>query len=261
MRSPWTWLIFLVLLLAPQAGRADDIYAYEKDGQLWFTNQKCPKGAKKCRLVMKGWTKRDTEQPPEPSGNSKPRSSRRTGPWTPPEGNDLDPLDANERAASPHSGRVDRAFIDETIRQAARRYSLPEAFVRAIIQVESSFKVKALSYKGAMGLMQLMPGTAKDMGVTDPWDPYQNIMGGTRFLRVLANRFNGDLPKVISAYHAGGGAVSQRGGIPFEGTDSYVRRVLDHYYRFKAELEGAQQIAHPAESDDEADDAPEEPDV
>jgi len=158
-------------------------------------------------------------------------------------------------------------------RQRKDRFCGFEAFIRAIIQVESSFKVKALSYKGAMGLMQLMPGTADDMGVSDPWDPYQNIMGGTRFLRVLANRFNGDLPKVISAYHAGGGAVSQRGGIPFEGTDSYVRRVLDHYYRFKAELEGAQQVAHPTESDegsdessnDESDeesaDDPEEPDV
>jgi soluble lytic murein transglycosylase-like protein len=84
-----------------------------------------------------------------------------------------------------------------------------------------------------MGLMQLMPGTAADMGVSDPWDPYQNIMGGTRFLRILANRFNGDMPKVLAAYHAGGSSVSKADGIPYQGSEGYVRKVLNHYYNLK----------------------------
>jgi len=123
--------------------------------------------------------------------------------------------------------------MDETISKAAATYKIPEAFIRAVVTVESSYKVKALSYKGAMGLMQLMPGTAADMGVTDPYDPYQNIMGGTRFLRILANRFNGDMPKVLAAYHAGGRAVATSNGIPYRGSAGYVRKVLDNYYRLK----------------------------
>ena len=128
---------------------------------------------------------------------------------------------------------MDKKDLDAVIKEAARTYNIPEPFIRAVIEVESAYKIKALSYKGAMGLMQLMPGTAKDMGVTNPWNPYQNIMGGTRLLRILANKFDGDIPKVISAYHAGGGSVSQKGGIPYEGTDGYVRKVLSHYYRLK----------------------------
>ncbi|MBM4355018.1 MAG: lytic transglycosylase domain-containing protein, partial [Deltaproteobacteria bacterium] len=125
--------------------------------------------------------------------------------------------------------------VDSTIREAAQRYDIPEPFIRAVIEVESNYKPRALSYKGAMGLMQLMPGTAADMGVTSPYDPYQNIMGGTRFLRILANRFNGDIPKVLAAYHAGGSSVATAEGIPYQGTDGYVRKVLDHYYRLKGE--------------------------
>ena len=85
--------------------------------------------------------------------------------------------------------------------------------------VESRFKPRALSRVGAMGLMQLMPNTAAGMGVTDPYDPYQNIMGSARYLRTLATRFQGDYVKVLSAYHAGGAAVVEEldqgeGGMP-----------------------------------------------
>ena len=81
-------------------------------------------------------------------------------------------------------------------------------------------------------MMQLMPKTARSMGVNDSFDPRQNIMGGTKLLRVLANRFDGDFVKVLSAYHAGAGAVRKKGGIPFEATEGYVRSVLDHYYTY-----------------------------
>ena len=82
--------------------------------------------------------------------------------------------------------------------------------------------------------MQLMPGTARAMGVNDSFDPQQNIMGGTRLLRVLANKYDGDMVKVLSAYHAGAGNVAKKGGIPFGATEGYVRAVLDHYYRYKS---------------------------
>ena len=80
--------------------------------------------------------------------------------------------------------------------------------------------------------MQLMPFTAEDMGVDNPFDPEQNIFGGARLLRILANRFQGDLVLTLSAYHAGGGAVSQRKGIPYKKTAEYVRSTLNAYYRY-----------------------------
>ena len=121
-------------------------------------------------------------------------------------------------------------YIDE----ASARYHVPPQFIQAVMRVESSFRYKAVSEAGAQGLMQLMPKTARSMGVNDSFDPRQNIMGGARLLRVLANRFEGDFVKVLSAYHAGSGAVKKKGGIPYEATEGYVRAVLDHYYRYRS---------------------------
>ena len=101
------------------------------------------------------------------------------------------------------------------------------------MKVESDFQPTVVSEKGAQGLMQLMPGTAGDMGVSDAFDPQQNIMGGARYLRVLANRFDGDMVLTLSGYHAGGGAVSRHGGIPYDQTAEYVRRVLNAYYEYQ----------------------------
>ena len=110
---------------------------------------------------------------------------------------------------------------------------LPEALIWAVMRVESDFQPHVVSHKGAMGLMQLMPGTASDMGVEDPFDPWQNIMGGSRYLRLLANRFGGDTVKMIAGYHAGGGAVSRSNGIPYRETGEYLRRVLNAYYAYQ----------------------------
>jgi len=119
------------------------------------------------------------------------------------------------------------------IRAASKKYGLPEALIVGVMYVESRFKPRALSRVGAMGLMQLMPNTAAGVGVTDPYDPYQSIMGGSRYLRSLADRFDGDYVKVLSAYHAGGAAVARKGGIPYEQTATYVKNVLDAYYGYK----------------------------
>lgn len=119
------------------------------------------------------------------------------------------------------------------IAAAAVRYKLPSALIRAVLTVESGGNLGAVSHKGARGLMQLMPATAKALGVTDVDDPAQNIMGGARFLRILANRFQGDLVKVLSAYHAGSLRVLTRDGTPFAATDEYVRKVLRVYYQLR----------------------------
>lgn len=125
-----------------------------------------------------------------------------------------------------------RPFGAEVV-AAATRYKLPPDFIAAVMTVESGGNPRAISHVGARGLMQLMPNTAKAMGVTDPWDPAQSIMGGARFLRILANRFGGDLVKVLSAYHAGSTRVKKRKSTPYAQTDRYVRKVLRVYYALR----------------------------
>lgn len=126
------------------------------------------------------------------------------------------------------------------IRGAARLYQLPEALLRALIHTESRFRPGALSSAGAIGLTQLMPATARFLGVQRPFDPRQNIYGGARFLRLLANRFNGDLVLVLAAYFAGAGAVQKAGGVPaYPGVRAYVRAVLRRYYGYDRLLQSA----------------------
>ena len=102
-----------------------------------------------------------------------------------------------------------------------------------VIHTESNFHPSAVSSAGAMGLMQLMPSTAKFLGVGRPFEPRQNIMGGSKFLRLLANRFDGDMVLVLAGYHAGAGAVQKYGGVPpYESTRAYVKAVLRRYYAY-----------------------------
>ena len=237
------WSLLLVVLLTPGVVLSD-IYHCRIDGKDWFLNYPCPRTAKKLGVVMKTEASGMPALPGTPGGGSgvsgnsggggggsttstnlTPAPLRSFGPaqapaWTPP------------APGSRRSG-TERTEIDRIIQEASRIYNIPEAFIRGVIEVESGYNVRSLSYKGAMGLMQLMPSVCKDLGVTDPWDPYQNIMAGVQLLRILANRFNGDMPSVIAAYHAGGSSVATREGIPFQGTDGYVRKVLDHYYQLK----------------------------
>ncbi|MGB0645897.1 MAG: lytic transglycosylase domain-containing protein [Bradymonadia bacterium] len=115
------------------------------------------------------------------------------------------------------------------VTSSAQRFEIPEALLWAVMRIESNFIPTAVSHKGAIGLMQLMPATAKDLGVADPYDPEQNIWGAAKLLRQLADRFNGDTVKVLAAYHAGGGAVNKAGGIPYPQTREYVEKVLCAY--------------------------------
>jgi soluble lytic murein transglycosylase-like protein len=123
---------------------------------------------------------------------------------------------------------------DEYIRQAATLYQIPEELVRAVIRVESDFDPRAVSPANARGLMQLIPETAERMMVSDSFDPRQNIFGGVRYLRVLANLFNGDIQLTIAAYNAGEGAVMRYGGIPpYQETQAYVVKVLANYRQYR----------------------------
>ncbi|MDC3959678.1 lytic transglycosylase domain-containing protein [Polyangium jinanense] len=124
---------------------------------------------------------------------------------------------------------------DSWIREGARLYRLPEELIRAVIKCESDFDPRAVSPTGAQGLMQLMPATALRMQVRDAFDPRENILGGSRYLRVLANMFNGDLELTVAGYNAGENAVMKYQGIPpYEETQGYVGCVVGHYRSFKA---------------------------
>lgn len=126
------------------------------------------------------------------------------------------------------------ARYDAHILEAADLYQIPESLVRAVIRVESDYDPRVVSSAGAKGLMQLMPSVVKDMRVRDVWDPRENILGGTRLLRILANKFDGDLALTIAAYHAGAGSVLKYGAVPpYETTQLYLKMVLKRYYREK----------------------------
>ena len=159
------------------------------------------------------------------------RRSFDSGPFTAPPKADA-AAKPSEGAATqppdPATARVDRrASIQGSIQAAARKYNLPSKLIRSVIRAESNFRADAVSPAGAQGLMQLMPATARELGVTDPFDVNQNIDGGARYLRQMLDRFDGDLKVALAAYNAGPGTVQRyHGDVPYRETRDYVRRVL-----------------------------------
>jgi soluble lytic murein transglycosylase-like protein len=133
------------------------------------------------------------------------------------------------------TGAAREKRYDAIIREAARTYKIPISFIKGVIRVESNFNPHVVSHAGAMGLMQLMPGTARYLGVSDPFDPKQNIFGGTKLLRMLTNKYNGDINLLLSAYNAGEGAVARYDGIPYNQTREYVRKVYRFYKQYQFE--------------------------
>jgi soluble lytic murein transglycosylase-like protein len=208
-------IVAMALLFgAPPFARAGEIYRYvEADGTIVYTNvvPKSMRGVKSSRKA-EGQFKRA----PAPS----------------------DPAAV--------TARTDRslASYDQLIERAALRYRIPVNLVRAVMHAESAFDQNAVSQTGASGLMQLMPATARDMFVSDIFDAEANIEGGVRYLRFLANEFDGDMVKMLAAYNAGPEAVRRYDGAipPFAETQAYVRKVVKLYLEYKAN-EGARSDA------------------
>jgi soluble lytic murein transglycosylase-like protein len=202
---PVPMLALLGALAVPAPGRADGVYSFiDADGVINVTNvpqdarYRRVKGLRASssggvhRVVLRGRSGRDPQPPP---------------------------LLARTTA------------YDEHIRAAADRHGLAPPLLKAVMAVESNFDPAAVSEKGATGLMQLMPDTARDMYVADLYDPAQNIEGGARYLRYLQDRFDGDLERMLAAYNAGPEAVRRsRGAVPnIPETRAYVRKVLALY--------------------------------
>lgn len=135
------------------------------------------------------------------------------------------------------------------IRANSQRYSVDESLIIAVITAESCFAQRARSHKGAQGLMQLIPATAKRFGVTDAYQPSQNIRAGTKYLKFLLKRFSGNMEYAVAGYNAGEGAVDRHGGIPpYKETKEYVRRVMAVYNRLKGNRVGGYSKAVAAKS-------------
>ncbi len=136
---------------------------------------------------------------------------------------------STEAAVAPSFSKNKNAF-DDMIRQAAQSHGVAEGLIKAVMHTESGFNINARSPVGALGLMQLMPATAKRFNVSNAYDPQQNISAGAKYLSWLLKRFNGDTHLALAAYNAGEGNVSKYGGIPpFRETQDYVRRVSSRY--------------------------------
>jgi soluble lytic murein transglycosylase-like protein len=136
-------------------------------------------------------------------------------------------VSARAFVSNPSDSRLDRI-----VQEAAQRHSLDPALVKAVITTESGGNTRAISQKGAVGLMQLIPSTAQRFGVGNPFDPAQNVEGGTTYLKTLLDRYNGDLTKSLAAYNAGERAVDLSGGVPaYRETQQYVQKVTSAYFR------------------------------
>ena len=136
---------------------------------------------------------------------------------------------------NPHAQQIiDRQSMDQMVNGAGQRHQIDPDFINSVIRAESGFNNRAVSKKGAQGLMQLMPGTASQLGVANSFDPNANVEGGTKYLRELLEKYNYDVPKALAAYNAGSRRVDQYHGVPpyFE-TQTYVARIIRDYNRKK----------------------------
>ncbi len=216
MRTPMSWCrrslvggLAVVGAVAAVSGdaRADIFHYTDADGVVHFTNLRS--GDARYKVYLKG---------DAPGGGTRRGGGSGNGIGVPP----------SDREAA----RFTR--YDEWIHQASSLYQIPEQLVRAVIKVESDYDPRAVSVSGARGLMQLMPDTADRLQVRDIDDPRENIFGGVRYLRILANTFNGDLELTVAGYNAGEGAVITHGGIPpYAQTRDYVVKVSKFYRRYR----------------------------
>lgn len=204
-----------------------DVYAYHgANGERILTDKRI--NDKHFRLVKTYKTPRITPLPKAPVKKNKTVTQTASAKDAP-----SGKLLRKQCASAAYLQRKKQTY-QNTIRHYAAKYGVDEALVHSVVKQESCFNEKALSRAGAIGLMQLMPGTASHLKIKNPWNPEQNIHGGVKYLSWMLKRFNGNKSFALAAYNAGPGKVDKYGGIPpYRETQHYVKTIMAEYQRLK----------------------------
>jgi len=186
------------------------------------------------RSTLVYWSSKDNRWKPVPGANTDSMRAARSAAAEVSQyfGRDsVQSANAKIVAANSRGHQASQDEVDQAIVMAAARHNIDPNLVRAVVKVESNFNSNAVSHKGAMGLMQLMPSTARELKVKNPFDAEQNIDAGVRHLKQLLENYNGDVNLSLAAYNAGSGAVARSAGVPhYAETQNYVRRITNLYY-------------------------------
>ena len=213
----------------------------EEHGRRIYTNESAPvsqtrrtQSAESGRRSLMYWSAKENRWKPVPPANAADMKAARSA------AAEVNQYFGHESYQSANVKIVNANFrgkavspqdVDSAIAMAAARHNVDPNLVRAVVKVESNFNPNAVSRKGAMGLMQLMPSTARQLKVRNPFDPEQNVDAGVRHLKQLLESYGGDVKLTLAAYNAGSGAVARSAGIPhYAETRNYVRRITDLYY-------------------------------
>jgi hypothetical protein len=222
-------------------GSSEKITATDEHGRRVFVNEEVPAGPahhtqapETPRRKLMYWSSKDNRWKSVPPPNARSMQAARSA------ADEVSQYLGRESsqsasakivAANFHGTASTPADIDNAIEQAAARHNVDPNLVRAVVKVESNFNPNAVSRKGAMGLMQLMPSTARQLKVNNPFDPAQNVDAGVRHLKQLLESYGGDVKLTLAAYNAGAGAVARSSGVPhYAETQNYVRRITNLYY-------------------------------
>jgi len=226
-------------------GRSNGITTSEEHGRKVYVNEDAPAqkhaapAAQPKRSSLVYWSSKDSRWKPVPSAGTATMQAARSAAAEVSQyqvsqyyGHDsAQSANAKIVAANARGHQASQEEIDASIVMAAARHNVDPNLVRAVVKVESNFNSNAVSHKGAIGLMQLMPQTARQLKVKNPFDPDQNVDAGVRHLKYLLESYNGDVNLTLAAYNAGEGAVRRSAGVPhYSETQDYVRRITNLYY-------------------------------
>jgi soluble lytic murein transglycosylase-like protein len=220
-------------------GSSQAITATDEHGRKIYVNESAPRSrriepAETPRRSLMYWSAKDNRWKPVPPPNAASMKAARSAAAEVTQyfrRETSESANAKIQAANSSLAPSSHQDIDAAITMAAARHNVDPNLVRAVVKVESNFNPNAVSRKGAMGLMQLMPSTARELKVQNPFDPQQNVDAGVRHLKRLLESYGGDVKLTLAAYNAGSGAVARSAGIPhYAETQNYVRRITSLYY-------------------------------